>query len=148
MKNIAKTINQLPIGCMVWACLFLIVANSILSPSKAEDKVAFTSTPKQVISTPTKARIPLCGELRLDKGNYITCKIPSAYCTYQPNVEGSPTFCNDRPYPHHNFAMVVWDKDWSFMDGGCLLISGTLSRYNGKLEIIVSDSSQVSFCPQ
>ncbi|MBI3175848.1 MAG: hypothetical protein HYZ25_19170 [Chloroflexi bacterium] len=152
MKNFTKIVDRLPIGCLIWACILSIFISNIFAPDRAENKAA-TNTPfapaqKTIISTPTKARIPLCGELRLDKGNYITCKIPSAHCTYQPNVEGSPTFCNDMPYPNNRFTMIVWDSDWSFMDGSCLLISGTLSKYNGKLQIIVSSSSQVSFCPQ
>jgi DNA/RNA endonuclease YhcR with UshA esterase domain len=42
--------------------------------------------------------------------------------------------------------MVAWETDWSYLDGECLLITGTVSLYEGIPEIEVRSSSQVEIC--
>ena len=76
----------------------------------------------------------------------VICKIRRAYCSYQPSTSGQPTFCNDFPYPNHQFTLIVWGSDWSDLDGYCLIISGYVDKYAGKPQIVASSRSQVSFC--
>lgn len=77
---------------------------------------------------------------------HISCKMEKAVCDYFPAVEGAPTICSDRPYPDHNFALIVFGEDWSRYDGQCLIISGYLEIDRGILKIQASQNSQVSFC--
>lgn len=95
---------------------------------------------------PTQS-ILLCSNAGTYSGSTVTCKIPSADCVYRPDVSGSPTFCDDRPYPNNNFQLVVWGNDWSDYDGKCIIVSGTVSIYNGKAQIVGYSRSQVSYCP-
>lgn len=101
-----------------------------------------TATP-YVIPTQT---IILCANAPANTGKLITCKIPRAYCTYDPSSPGDPTFCNDARYPNHHFTLVVWGSDWSDLDGYCLLVSGYVTTYQGKPQIEATSRSQVSFC--
>lgn len=79
-------------------------------------------------------------------GNLVTCKIQRAYCTYQPDSSGRPTFCNDGPYPFYGFTLLVWGHDWSDYDGLCLVVNGVVSIYDGKPQIVAESRSQVSNC--
>ena len=88
----------------------------------------------------------LCSNARGYSGSAISCLIPAAYCVYRPDVNGSPTFCNDRPYPSNNFQLVAWGSDWSDYDGKCIVISGMVSMYSGKAQITGYSRSQVSYC--
>lgn len=51
-------------------------------------------------------------------------------------MNGSPTFCNDIPYPNQDFRLVIIGEDWSDYDGQSIVVAGTLSRYRGLLQII------------
>jgi RNA polymerase-binding transcription factor DksA len=90
--------------------------------------------------------IMLCADTGSLIGEYAFCKIPVAYCSYQPGETGSPTFCNDRPYPNNAFTLVVWGDDWSDYDGRCILVDGIVTTYNGKPQIIGTDRRQVLDC--
>ena len=79
-------------------------------------------------------------------GENISCRITRAVCDYLPAHEGSPTICNDLPYPDHNFALVTYGKDWSEYDGRCLIVSGYLKIDKGVLQIEADKRSQVSDC--
>lgn len=79
-------------------------------------------------------------------GEYLSVRINRAYCSYQPSIEGSPTFCNDAPYPNHDFTLLVWESDWSSLDGACLIVTGLVTIFQGKAEIVVSSTSQVAYC--
>ncbi len=79
-------------------------------------------------------------------GQTTTVRIDRAYCSYRADINGQPTFCNDAPYPNHDFTLLVWGSDWSDYDGHCLLVSGYVSRYKGKPQIIAESRSQVSLC--
>jgi len=105
----------------------------------------------QIISTNTSQPLlsrftPLCSELADSLGEYVSCQIPRAYCDYLPDVNGSPTFCNDGPYPNRDFQLVVFGDDWSDFDGNCLIVSGYLGTYRGVLQIKATSRSQVSYC--
>lgn len=96
---------------------------------------------------PTEVMVKLlCKDALNLIGIKVECKIPVAYCSYQPATAGSPTFCNDAPYPNHNFALVVWDSDWSDLDGHCIIVSGNLKLFSGKPQIEATDRSQISYC--
>jgi len=88
-----------------------------------------------------------CGDAESYAGTSITCTISRAHCSYQPGTSGSPTFCNDAPYPNHDFTLVAWDDDWSEYDGKCIVVNGTVSIYSGKPQIEAFSRSQVSNCP-
>ncbi len=79
-------------------------------------------------------------------GSRVTCMIPTAFCSYKPGVKGKPTFCNDARYPNHNFTLVVWDQNWSELNGNCLLVQGVIKIYNGKPEIEAVNKSEISSC--
>ena len=87
-----------------------------------------------------------CFETASRIGKHISCKMERAVCDYLPAVAGSPTFCNDRPYPDHNFALIVFGEDWSHYDGQCIIVSGYLEIDRGVLQIQASQRSQVSYC--
>lgn len=87
-----------------------------------------------------------CFETANRIGDHISCRIERAVCDYLPALEGSPTICNDQPYPDHNFALIAFGKDWSEYDGRCLIVSGYLKINKGVLEIQASQRSQVSHC--
>jgi len=79
-------------------------------------------------------------------GETVTCRIAKAHCEYRPDVTGRPTFCNDAPFPYHDFTLLVWERDWSDYDGDCIIVTGFVSRYEGRLEIVAESRSQVSLC--
>lgn len=105
-------------------------------------KVAATNIP----GAPLSAYVTPCFENATHVGDYVSCKLERAYCDYLPDLEGSPTFCNDRPYPDHNFALVAFGKDWSKFDGQCLIVSGYLQVDRGVLKIEALRGDQVSAC--
>lgn len=74
-------------------------------------------------------------------------RIERASCSYHPDIDGQPTFCNDQPYPNHEFTLLVWGEDWRFLDGKCLLVQGDIDLYEGKPEIIADSLDQVFECP-
>lgn len=90
--------------------------------------------------------IMLCADTDSLIGEYAFCKIPVAYCFYQPGEAGSPTFCNDEPYPNHAFTLVVWGEDWSDYDGRCILVDGIVTTYGGKPQITATGRGQVLEC--
>lgn len=103
-----------------------------------------------IIRTPTiqsGSSVSLCKDTANKAGQKISCKIPRAYCSYQPSTSGSPTFCNDARYPNNDFTLLVWGEDWSDYDGACIIVSGYVSLYGGKPQIEASSRSQVSYCP-
>lgn len=79
-------------------------------------------------------------------GEEIQVKLESAQCSFQAGVSGTPTFCNDQPYPNHNFTFLVWGEDWSFLDQSCVVVQGIVDLYQEKPQIQVSDSVQVWAC--
>ncbi len=79
-------------------------------------------------------------------GEVVTIKIEKAYCSYRPDVNGAPTFCNDQPFPNHSFTLISWGRDWTDLDGKCILIEGVVEVYNGKFEIVADSRDQIMVC--
>jgi hypothetical protein len=96
-------------------------------------------------STPIQTEL-LCSQTDGHVGEYVTCRIERAYCDFRPDVNGGPTFCNDRPYPNQNFQLVIFGEDWSDYDGYCIMVSGNVSLYRGVPQIQGYSRSQVSYC--
>jgi uncharacterized protein YraI len=95
---------------------------------------------------PFPQSVLLCSQTRDSVGEVVSCKIERAYCDYRLDVSGSPTFCNDRPYPNHNFTLVVFGEDWSDYDGLCIIVRGSISLFEGVPQILGVSRSQVSYC--
>jgi hypothetical protein len=94
-----------------------------------------------------QSAVGVVGECRdAAAGETVTCRIARAHCDYRPDVGGEPTFCNDAPFPNHDFTLLVWEHDWSDYDGQCLIVTGFVSRYEGKPQIVAESRSQVSLC--
>lgn len=108
-----------------------------------------TSTPRNTVTPfiPPTGGVMSCADTLPFEGGYVTCRIPRAYCSYEPADPGSPTFCNDAPYPDHSFTLLVWGADWTAFDGYCLLVSGYVSSFWGRPQIVATSTSQVAFCP-
>jgi hypothetical protein len=92
------------------------------------------------------ADMMLCADTGNLVGEFAFCKIPVAYCSYQPSEAGSPTFCNDEAYPNNAFTLVVWGEDWSDYDGKCILVNGNVTIYDGKPQITATGRGQVLEC--
>ena len=105
-------------------------------------EVSATNMPQSPL---TRFVVP-CFETANRIGDYVSCRVERAYCDYLPALEGSPTFCSDRPYPDHNFALIVFGADWSDYEGQCIIVSGYLEIDRGVLEIQADNRSQVSYC--
>lgn len=99
-----------------------------------------------VVEAPLSSYAAPCFDAVRHVGGFVSCKLERAYCDYLPDLEGSPTLCNDRPYPDHNFALIVFGKDWSEYDGQCIIVSGYLEIDRGVLKIQALERSQVSAC--
>lgn len=97
-------------------------------------------------ATPSPAPANNCADMADQVGRTVVCVIPRAHCSYREDVSGSPTFCNDAPFPTHEFTLLVWGQDWSELDGRCLKIEGYLSRYQGKPQIVAESREQVALC--
>jgi hypothetical protein len=97
---------------------------------------------------PTKApSYPDCAGIAA--GEQATCRIVLAACSYMPKVKGSPTFCNDAPYPNHGFTYLVWGRDLSELNGRCIIVSGQVVMYKGKLEIEAQNTGGlVGYCDE
>ena len=101
-------------------------------------------TPRPPSPTPTKPIYPACSAAT--PGAFVTCQIGRAYCSYRPDVNGRPTFCNDAPFPGHSFTLLVWGQNWSDFDGRCLLVTGPITTFEGKRQFEATSRSQVEFC--
>ena len=105
------------------------------------------SSPTSGAPVPTqkaKASYILASDARAYIGQNVTIRIGYAYCFFDWDLPA--TFCNDQRFPNHHFTMLKWDKDWSEYDGICILVSGKVSTFQGKPQIIVGSRSQVSTC--
>lgn len=112
-------------------------------PTDTSTALAPASTDRRSTASATG---PTCAELADQVGRTVTCVIAQAHCSYREDIEGAPTFCNDVPFPSHDFTLLVWGQDWSEFDGRCLVVSGFLSRFEGQPQIVAESRSQVSFC--
>ena len=119
-----------------------------------------TPTDTPILPTPIPTRTPTptlpsepCGPHAVPSeraedyiGQIVTVQMNRAYCSYRRDINGSPTFCNDAPYPAHDFAMLVWGRDWSDYDGRCICVCRKVTSYKGKPEIVLESRSNVSLC--
>lgn len=70
---------------------------------------------------------------------------------YSESSSGQPTFINlDKPYPNHIFTAVIWGESRSKFGkpeddykGKRICVSGKITAYAGKPEIIVADPKQI-----
>jgi len=108
--------------------------------------IAQSPTSVPTLPAPPSSSIIECKDAKDKVGSFVSCKIPYAYCSYQAATSGSPTFCNEAPYPSNNFVFVIWGQDWSEYNGNCIIVSGTISLYQGTLQIEGTSRSQVSYC--
>jgi hypothetical protein len=120
----------------------------------AEPTTVPTTVPTTTVPTLAPTRKPTPTEKpqytpcsQTTSGQKTTCMISRAYCSYMQSSKGSPTFCNDRKYPNQDFTFLVWGKDASHLDGRCLIVTGTVKTYKGKLEIAAESLDQlVGYC--
>lgn len=118
-------------------------------------------TPTEVPPEPTEEPPPPPPPTCVPSGqaiNYIgteTCvEVARADCSYRPDVNGQPTFCNDAPYPTHSFTAVIWGDNrgnWltlpeQLYDGKCVDFTGLVTSYRGKPQIELTGPLQASFC--
>lgn len=116
--------------------------------------VEVTSTPIQQAPDPTlqlstdeETRSWILATDAVDHvGENLQVRVETAHCTYQADVNGTPTFCNDQPFPNHNFTFLVWGQDWSYLDQGCVVVEGVVEMYQGKPQIEVTSTDDVSNC--
>jgi uncharacterized protein YraI len=105
-------------------------------------EVSATNIPQ----SPINRYVVPCFDTASRIGEHVSCRMERAVCDYLPSVEGSPTFCSDRPHPDHNFALIVFGEDWSDYDGQCIIVSGYLEIDKGVLQIQALRRDQVSVC--
>lgn len=117
------------------------------APEPEASATASKSAPAATRSPmPPDTPVPVCSQIGERVGTTVTCVIPRAHCSFREDVSGSPTFCNDAPFPTHSFTLLVWGQDWSEFDGRCVRVQGYLSGYQGQLEIVAESRTQVSDC--
>jgi hypothetical protein len=124
----------------------------ISTPTELSSTIKISITPTEKTLLPltggTPSDVLLCKDTGNLAGTRVTCTISHAYCSYKPSTTGSPTFCNDAPFPDHSFTLVAWGEDWSDYDGKCIVINnGLVSIRDDKSQIEASSRSQVSICP-
>ena len=124
-----------------------VVVTDVPTPAPPEPTpVPPTSEPQEEISVlPDGVLLP--GDAMAYIGEEVTVLLEEASCSYRENVNGSPTFCNDEPFPNHVFTLLVWGEDWSFLNGACILVTGEVEEYDGRAEIIAESLDQVADCP-
>lgn len=126
----------LVIGCLV---TFGQAVFEIFTPQSAQQS--------SLASGAAASSTLLCKNTGAYAGQRVTCTIQRAYCDYSENTYGGQTFCNDAPYPNNHFTMLVWDRDWTHYNSRCIVVTGAVSIYDGKPQIIVTSTSQVDYCP-
>jgi DNA/RNA endonuclease YhcR with UshA esterase domain len=75
-----------------------------------------------------------------------------ASATYAARSRGGPTFLNlDKPYPDHIFTIVIWREHRAAFGnpetryaGKRLCVSGVITDYRGRPQIVVRDPSQIN----
>jgi hypothetical protein len=130
-----------------WVAVWLLTIDGDLS------KVSVQNDPDRLdaaTGVPQSQSVQPCINIANLLGSNVTCTLETAYCVYLPEIDRSPTFCTDKPYPNHFFQFVVYGEDWSGYNGRCIIVSGLLESYfdgkEGLLQIVGHDRSQVSAC--
>ena len=99
---------------LFWVLSFLLLF-SLSCGSSSPPAYVTSESPKFQLPTeapplPKVNSTLLCSQASV--GERVTCRIPHAYCSYKPTVNGSPTFCNDAPYPSQTFTLIRWGENW------------------------------------
>ena len=85
-------------------------------------------------------------------GDYATVCGTVASAKYAVASRGQPTFLDfDRPYPNETFVAVIWgtarpafgEPEVTYL-GRSVCISGTITKYRGKPEMILSNPKQLT----
>jgi hypothetical protein len=71
---------------------------------------------------------------------------------YAANSRGNPTFVNlDKPYPNQVFTILIWGEDLpkfdpkpSSWDGKKVCVTGPITSYQGRPEIIAKAQTQIA----
>lgn len=79
-------------------------------------------------------------------GTNIRVRVETAYCSFQADINGTPTFCNDQLYPNHNFTFLIWGEDLSSFDRKCVIVEGKVELFQGKPQIEISSEEEIYFC--
>ncbi len=95
---------------------------------------------------PPTPDIPSCWNTASRTGEWLSCRVWTAYCSHHPEIDGSPTICNDAPYPNSQFNLLVWGSNWSDLNGKCIVVTGRVLMSGGKPQIVATSRSQVSIC--
>ncbi|MBF8264426.1 MAG: nucleic acid binding OB-fold tRNA/helicase-type [Dehalococcoidia bacterium] len=105
-----------------------------------------TQSPKSGTQTPV---IP-SPEAKNNIGKRVTVELVVADTRYASGSRGQPTFLNDKPYPNHNFTVVIWGRDRSkfgtperSFKGKLIRASGLVESFQGKPQIVANDPSQI-----
>lgn len=130
----------------------VVVTDSNLSTSPTEmpiptPTVNFAEKTDVVLTPEDTETVIASEEAKNYLGQEVTIKIETADCSYHPEISGEPTFCNDQPYPDHNFTLVVWGEDWTFLDEACILVSGVIEEYDNRPQIEAESLDQIDDCP-
>lgn len=140
-----------------WVSLAYIQSASTIGLQIAQSQVVIPQTSSTKVPQPTsQSSVPLptvgsTGPIIVDAskanlyiGETVTVRILYSYCEWIPTVEG--TFCNDSPFPNHNFTYLAWNVDVTHMNGRCLLITGTVGMFEGKPQIVAGSGVTVYYC--
>jgi hypothetical protein len=159
-----KSINKLTGELLLLFGLFMIIACKLLPQGSPAPLSIISNTPSvsdEFISkeiptltsfppthAPTTQLVDFVPSLDAGEhvGEVIIVRIENAFCSYRPDVNGAPTFCNDQPFPNHTFTLITWGKDWTDLDGKCVYVEGVVEEYEGKFEIIADSRDQITLC--
>lgn len=140
------------LGMAVWGC----------EPAQTPTPTpTFTPTPT-LTPTPTFTPTPTlpptvvsCEEAKYHIGEFKTVQ-GVFYCSYRPDVNGEPTFCNcPRPYDQHDFTALIWGDERpifisclggepaTLLDGREFGVNGLIEEYGGKPQIILTKCDQL-----
>jgi hypothetical protein len=142
---------------LILIAVFILVAllwMSLETETNALNADAASWTPAPVLAASTAAPvsfIPLCSKAPSElEYEIVTCRIPVSYCEYDTDVSDGEkaTFCQDKPWPNQNTVLIFADgRDWSGLNGRCLIATGALLFYEGLPVIVAEKRSQVEACP-
>ena len=105
--------------------------------------------------TPHDARIVSPVDAVSHVGEYARVCGAVASANVAATSAGSPTFLNlGRPYPNQDFTAVVWretralfERPPETLEGKDVCVSGTITIYDGKAQIVVRDPAQIEAAP-
>ena len=133
--------NKFRLGTI--SIIVMVVASAC---SQSPNVSSQDQTPNEDQQPPPPLVAPIVDCANTGAGSFVTCRIGRANCSYRQDINGDPTFCNDAPFPSHSFTLLVWGQNWSDYDGRCLLVTGQVTRFEGKLQIVATSRSQIESC--